>query len=53
MRKSKWLRQLAYLTGSVNQELLLHEYLAAKNRIRHDGLCELSSLSEVIEEAAT
>ena len=34
MRKKKWLRLLAYVTGSVNQELLLqNEYLAAENRI--------------------
>src|SRR6266481_2716531 len=34
MRNSKWLRLLAYVTGSVNQELLLrNEYLAAENRI--------------------
>jgi putative transposase len=31
---SKWVRWLAYVTGSVNQELLLqNEYLAAENRI--------------------
>ena len=31
---SRWLRLLAYVTGSVNQELLLrNEYLAAENRI--------------------
>ena len=34
MRNKKWVRLLAYVTGSVNQELLLHnEYLAAENRI--------------------
>jgi len=34
MRNSRWLRLLAYVTGSVNQELLLrNEYLAAENRI--------------------
>ena len=34
MRNRKWLRLLAYVTGSVNQELLLrNEYLAAENRI--------------------
>ena len=34
MRNSKWLRLLAYVTGSVNQELLLrNEYLAAENRV--------------------
>ena len=34
MKNSRWLRLLAYVTGSVNQELLLrNEYLAAENRI--------------------
>src|SRR5450432_2092036 len=34
MRNSKWVRLLAYVTGSVNQELLLrNEHLAAENRI--------------------
>jgi putative transposase len=34
MRDKKWARLLAYVTGSVNQELLLqNEYLAAENRI--------------------
>src|SRR5580704_7333516 len=34
MRNAKWLRLLAYVTGSVNQELLArNEYLAAENRI--------------------
>src|SRR5580658_1790035 len=34
MRNMKWVRLLAYVTGSVNQELLLqNEYLAAENRI--------------------
>ena len=34
MRNKQWLRLLAYVTGSVNQELLLqNEYLAAENRI--------------------
>jgi putative transposase len=31
-----WARLLAFVTGLVNQELLLqNEYLAAENRIRH------------------
>jgi len=31
MRNKKWVRLLAYVTGSVNQELLLqNEYLAAE-----------------------
>src|SRR5712691_7403770 len=34
MRNRKWVRLLAYITGSVNQELLLqNEYLATENRI--------------------
>ena len=34
MRNSRWLRLLAYVTGSVDQELLLrNEYLATENRI--------------------
>src|SRR5271170_697386 len=37
MRNKKWLRPLAYVTSSVNQELLLqNEYLAAENRIFKD-----------------
>jgi hypothetical protein len=34
MKESKWIRLLAYVTGLVNQKLLLqNEYLAAENRI--------------------
>lgn len=34
MRNSRWLRLLAYVSGSVNQKLLFrNEYLAAENRI--------------------
>src|ERR1700720_4434974 len=34
MRNARWLRLLAYVTGSVNQELLArNEYLASENRI--------------------
>jgi hypothetical protein len=34
MRDTQWIRLLAYVTGLVNQELLLqNEYLAAENRI--------------------
>jgi len=34
MRNRRWLRLLAYVNGSVNQELLVrNEYLAAENRI--------------------
>jgi len=34
MKDNKWARLLAYVTGLVNQQLLLqNEYLAAENRI--------------------
>jgi hypothetical protein len=34
MKENKWIRLLAYVTGLVNQELLLeNEYLAAENRM--------------------
>ena len=34
MKDNKWARLLAYVSGLVNQELLLqNEYLAAENRI--------------------
>src|SRR6202140_3853958 len=34
MRNSRWVRLLAYVTGTVNQELLLrNEYLAAENLV--------------------
>jgi hypothetical protein len=34
MKENKWVRLLAYITGLVNQELLLqNEYLAGENRI--------------------
>jgi len=34
MKENKWVRLLAYVTGLINQELLLqNEYLAAENRI--------------------
>ena len=34
MKQNSWVRLLTYLTGLVNQELLLqNEYLAAENRI--------------------
>jgi hypothetical protein len=39
MRNSRWLRLLAYVSGSVNQELLLrNEYLVAENRILREKL---------------
>ena len=34
MKEKKWVRLLAYITGLINQELLLqNEYLVAENRI--------------------
>src|SRR6202011_1501769 len=39
MKDNRWARLLAYVTGSVNQELLLqNEYLAAENRILRSNL---------------
>jgi putative transposase len=47
MRNRKWLRLLAYVTGSVNQELLLQsEYLAAENRILRTKLPARLGLSD-------
>ncbi len=46
MRNNKWARLLAYVTGSVNQELLLQsEYLAAENRILRSRLPKRLRLS--------
>src|SRR5215470_9718989 len=48
MRNSKWVRLLAYVTGSVNQELLLqNEYLAAENRILRTKLPARLRLSDL------
>ena len=42
-----WARLLAYVTGTVNQELLLrNEYLAAENRILRDQIKGRLLLSE-------
>ena len=39
MRNGRWLRLLAYVSGSVNQELLLrNEYLVSENRILREKL---------------
>jgi hypothetical protein len=39
MQNNKWARLLAYVTGLVNQQLLLqNEYLAAENRILRSRL---------------
>ena len=47
MRNSKWVRLLAYVTGSVNQELLLqNEYLTAENRILRTKLPARLRLSD-------
>jgi putative transposase len=47
MRDNKWVRLLAYVTGSVNQELLLqNEYLAAENRILRAKLPSRLRLSD-------
>src|ERR1700733_7088960 len=47
MRNSRWVRLLAYVTGSVNQELLLrNEYLAAESRIMSTKLPPRLRLSE-------
>jgi hypothetical protein len=46
MRNKRWARLLAYVTGSVNQELLLqNEYLAAENRILRSKLPAMLRLS--------
>jgi putative transposase len=48
MRNSRWVRLLAYVTGSVNQELLLrNEYLAAENRILRTARLRLSDPERV------
>ena len=47
MMNKKWVRLLAYVTGSVNQELLLqNEYLAAENRILRARLPSRLRLSD-------
>jgi putative transposase len=47
MRDNKWLRLLTYVTGLVNQELLLqNEYLAAENRILRAHLSARLRLSD-------
>src|ERR1017187_5183901 len=43
MQNKKWARLLAYVTGLVNQQLLLqNEYLAAENRILRSPLAEMA-----------
>ena len=47
MKDNKWARLLAYVTGLVNQELLLEtEYLAAENRILRSHLPTRIRLSD-------
>lgn len=52
MKDNKWLRLLAYVTGLVNQELLLqNEYLAAENRILRAHLPARLRLSDAERSA--
>jgi hypothetical protein len=47
MKENKWIRLLAYVTGLVNQELLLqNEYLEAENRILRAHLSARLCLSD-------
>ena len=47
MKNRKWLRLLAYVTGGVNQQLLLQiEYLTAENRILRTKLPAKLRLSD-------
>jgi hypothetical protein len=47
MKNNKWVRLLAYVTGGVNQELLLqNEYLAAENLILRAKLPSRLRLSD-------
>ena len=47
MRDNKWVRLLAYVTGLVNQRLLLqNEYLIAENRILRSHLPSRLGLSD-------
>jgi len=47
MRDNKWVRLLTYITGLVNQRLLLqNEYLIAENRILRSHLPTRLRLSE-------
>jgi hypothetical protein len=47
MKENKWIRLLAYMTGLVNQELLLqNEFLAAENRILRAHLPARLGLSD-------
>ena len=47
MKSNQWARLMAYVTGLVNQELLLqNEYLAAENRILRAHLLARLRLSD-------
>ena len=47
MKENKWMRLLAYVTGLVNQDLLLqNEYLAAENRMLRAHLPSRLRLSD-------
>ena len=49
MKDNKWARLLAYVTGLVNQQLLLQiEYLAAENRILRAHLPNRLRLSDPV-----
>jgi hypothetical protein len=48
MKQNNWVRLLTYITGLVNQELLLqNEYLAAENRILRAQLPARLHLSDL------
>ena len=49
MRDHKWARLLAYITGLVNQQLLLqNEYLIAENRILRSHLPDRFRLTDPV-----
>src|ERR1700689_93424 len=51
MINKKWARLLAYVTGSVNQELLLqNEYLAAENRILRDATVSTTTILLLVSD---
>ena len=53
MPENKWARLLAYVTGLVNQKLLLqNEYLAAENRILRAHLPTRIRLSDLTGASA-
>src|ERR1035441_4079205 len=49
-----WARMLAYITGTVDQELLLrNEYLAAENRILRAGRGQAGYYAGLVSQAAS